>query len=205
MTTPRRPALAGFTFIELTCVWMIILVLAAILFPVFARAREKAYQANCMNNLVNIGIALRVYAGDYAGHYPPVDNDLSPLVPNYLPEPRTLLCPSAVRLRAGGALKIPPEPKPGQSDYVYQAGWCDDDRPNVVFAADDRDDRHNGGANYLFTDGRGRWLSVSLAKTTGNEGFAYDGMKALNDLRIKKLGSTGETPPQRPVIGGARR
>src|SRR5580658_8541822 len=56
---------AGFTLIELLVVVAIIALLAAILFPVFARARENARRASCQSNLKQIGMGLLQYAQDY--------------------------------------------------------------------------------------------------------------------------------------------
>jgi prepilin-type N-terminal cleavage/methylation domain-containing protein/prepilin-type processing-associated H-X9-DG protein len=55
----------GFTLIELLFVIAILAILAAILFPVFARAREKARTASCQSNLKQIGLAWHMYAQDY--------------------------------------------------------------------------------------------------------------------------------------------
>src|SRR4026209_2705707 len=59
-----------FTLIELLVVIAIIAILAAILFPVFAKAREKARQAACMSNFKQIGTATLMYVQDYDGYYP---------------------------------------------------------------------------------------------------------------------------------------
>ena len=74
LTHPRRAARYGFTLIELLVVIAIIAVLAAILFPVFSRARAKARQTSCLSNVKQIGLALMMYAQDYDEVYPVVDH-----------------------------------------------------------------------------------------------------------------------------------
>jgi len=69
MHSKRR---AGFTLIELLVVIAIIAILAAILFPVFAKARAKAQQTSCLSNLKELGTACLMYAQDYENQLPPV-------------------------------------------------------------------------------------------------------------------------------------
>jgi prepilin-type N-terminal cleavage/methylation domain-containing protein/prepilin-type processing-associated H-X9-DG protein len=94
----------GFTLIELLVVIAIIAILAAILFPVFARAREKARQTSCLSNLKQLGTALQMYCQDYDSMTPPHNDDdgtegwrwfqfpivLTPYTKNY----QILKCPS---------------------------------------------------------------------------------------------------------------
>jgi len=96
----RRPT--GFTLIELLVVIAIIAILAAILFPVFAQAREKARQASCGSNLKQIGMAFMMYAGDNDERFPMMywDNGWVPptgwmgeIMP-YCRNDRLFICPS---------------------------------------------------------------------------------------------------------------
>jgi len=184
----------GFTFIELVTVWAIIAILAAILFPVFARVKAKGHQINCLNNLANIGIALKTYAQDHYGHFPPENNNLWPLMPNHLPDSAALICPSAEQQRTGGPARPPKAPAYGGNiDYVYWGGWCDDDKPNTVIAADDVADRHNDGANYLSLDGHAKWFTT---RSFGREKRLPTGFDELRRLQ-KPL-----PPPPFPPPGG---
>jgi len=69
-TTNQRSLRAGFTLIELLVVIAIIAILAAILFPVFSRARENARRASCQSNMKQLGLGFAQYLQDYDSKYP---------------------------------------------------------------------------------------------------------------------------------------
>jgi prepilin-type N-terminal cleavage/methylation domain-containing protein len=66
----QKKSAGGFTLIELLVVVAIISLLAAILFPVFARARENARRASCLSNMKQIGLGFMMYVQDYDGRFP---------------------------------------------------------------------------------------------------------------------------------------
>ena len=104
----------GFTLIELLVVIAIIAILAAILFPVFARAREKARQTSCLNNCKQLGLAFLQYCQDYderiplVAHYGSVNQysgsyeTYQTLMMPYMKNVQLWLCPS--RSDVGAAL-----------------------------------------------------------------------------------------------------
>src|SRR3569833_1092954 len=75
----RSSKTRGFTLIELLVVIAIIAILAAILFPVFAKAREKARQISCASNARQIGRSILQYVQDNDETFPVGNNDGSPL------------------------------------------------------------------------------------------------------------------------------
>lgn len=76
--TPAKRALGAFTLIELLVVIAIIAILAAILFPVFAKARESARKTSCLSNLRQIGLGIMQYTQDYDECYPLNDTNIFP-------------------------------------------------------------------------------------------------------------------------------
>ncbi len=143
----------GFTLIELLVVIAIIAILAAILFPVFARARAKARQTACASNLKQMGLAVHMYAADYDQRTPLIrilfptaigapevgpDDPLSPVVAlaPYIRNEQIFVCPS----RAYGV----PTSGPFRVTYAFYGwdhcegiyGWPEGSSPNPSLTQD---------------------------------------------------------------------
>jgi len=175
----------GFTLIELLVVIAIIAILAAILFPVFARAREKARQTSCASNLKQLGLGVLMYAQDYddmmisytdyncAGRkywYQMLDP--------YLKNTQIVICPSepgrlpgyginynhvvnCIRPSGGVALSQLSQPAGDMMliDAVGPLTYCRVCWPAGTSQATSYDiaKRHNEGANMAFADGHVKW------------------------------------------------
>lgn len=130
----------GFTLIELLVVIAIIAILAAILFPVFARAREQARKTSCLNNVKQIGTAMMMYAQDYDetlasvtfDNYPnglwgsPTWNDwgwcyIWPLFQPYIKNYNVFTCPSA-RDQIAGPANNRVSVSYAYNEYIYNSG-----------------------------------------------------------------------------------
>ncbi len=141
--------------LEILVVVAILAIVTALIFPVFARAREKARQTSCLSNVKQISVALQMYAQDYDGYLPSA-NEWQELVQPYLNTEQVFHCPA----RMEGTLphyalspfvagrKLEEIAEPDTTIMIYEVG--EGGQPAFL---------HNDGMNVGYVDGYARWVS----------------------------------------------
>lgn len=206
----------GFTLIELLVVIAIIAILAAILFPVFAKAREKARQTSCLSNTKQLSLAVEQYTSDYDERYPmsiylagtTVWTYLDPIMP-YMKNAQVLQCPSEPKRFGLAELQsIVPVPLGSPLEWVsYVANFAvfEDGPNNPLTGADDpvisQAEIPFPAETYLMGDGE-----IELVPNTFNSpvvGAHNDGFNAAFCDGHAKFQGTRESTYQYIDLGGA--
>jgi prepilin-type N-terminal cleavage/methylation domain-containing protein/prepilin-type processing-associated H-X9-DG protein len=185
----------GFTLIELLVVIAIIAILAAILFPVFAKAREKARQTQCLNNQRQIVLGITMYAQDHDELLPTVDNVWGAI--NL--DKGVLMCPTAgnkipiayaySKYVAGAALGEVTNPAFTEviGDGVGGTGGTP---KNIAAVLADFDARHGGNYIFAYLDGHVAIANVPMDLNYSNPSGWFDvtGLNKTNGDWVAKDG-----------------
>ena len=167
----------GFTLVEILVVITIIGVLAALLLPLFAQARERARATACLSNYHQIGLAIQMYAADSDDKTPANGGSFSGLVQDAVPYIKTtaiFICPDdSDREEEGraGSYRVPSlyQGKPLACGWInpYVAGQETATSTTTLLYEAEKDFvsspiiptyRHHDGTQVLFFDGHARWL-----------------------------------------------
>jgi prepilin-type N-terminal cleavage/methylation domain-containing protein/prepilin-type processing-associated H-X9-DG protein len=160
----------GFTLIELLVVIAIIAILAAILFPVFARARENARRSSCQSNLKQIGLGLKQYVQDYDEKFPQVELNSDEArgwaftTQPYLKSVQIFQCPSETN---------PPDADPGDdgySDYWYNGALSGESEASLEYVSNTfmNGDGSNGNSASCSDGGASNNTTGIVAANAGN-------------------------------------
>ena len=161
-TVPATRRKSGFTLIELLVVIAIIAILAAILFPVFARARENARRASCQSNEKNIALGFKQYIQDSNDKYPPAIADSTALknsaaLEPYIKSTAIFYCPSDSNKTAGSYGYM----LNGQNESAIQ------NTETTALLKETSPSRHFEGQNIAFVDGHVKWGKGTGEYATG--------------------------------------
>ncbi len=193
MTFHQPPRRSAFTLIELLVVIAIIAILAAILFPAFARARENARRASCQSNEKQIALGIQQYTQDYDERFPAIDANTgltgnpgwAYAIQPYLKSEQLFQCPSNNSPAATGATLPDRALSAGFSDYYMNYNLGGQSSAVLNFASNTvLNGEGSGNANFNVSKPNGSGAAPAIHFEGANYGFADGHVKWLRPIAV---------------------
>jgi len=169
----RRTGASGFGFVLAAILGVVIALCPAAI----STSRERSRRIACCGNLKQVGLGLKMYAGDHGDMYPDKIEECSRYLGHQAP---LLICPSS-----GSELVSPRilDNVGAWMDYTYVSGLPESVSPETVIAYCPAKNHKGDGGNVLFADGHVSWFNSEIAERDGIESSLEDVIGTIGETR----------------------
>jgi len=179
-----RKKFGAFTLMELLVVITIIVILAGMLLPALARARESARRTVCTSNLKQIGLGLKMYTCDWDEFFPSQVTEYQNLYSTYVSDAAIFWCPSdsdskntqiaVTGVNSTDSIRVSYNLSLGGAQWGGSNSLTESDKTDTPLAWDLGSQPHdNDGGNVLFLDGHVEWAPANSWSSTATTSVSY--------------------------------